>query len=91
VSNVPQYPAPSARRLPFLLNISYSGRLRIGSWPSRVSSMRKSVDMAKVAQALQTNAWADPASYAGQFGPAVALFQYGLHDEDWVPLQDAKD
>jgi hypothetical protein len=53
--------------------------------------MRKSVDMAKVAQALQTNAWADPASYAGQFGPAVALFQYGLHDEDRVPLQDAKD
>jgi cephalosporin-C deacetylase-like acetyl esterase len=57
----------------------------------RMVSMRKSVDMAKVEQTLQTNAWADPASYAGQFGPAAALFQYGLHDEDWVPLQDAKD
>src|SRR6202046_4506038 len=57
----------------------------------RIMSMRKSVDMAKVEQTLQTNAWADPASYAGHFGPAPALFQYGLHDEDWVPLQDAKD
>jgi cephalosporin-C deacetylase-like acetyl esterase len=57
----------------------------------RIMSMRKSVDMAKVEQTLQTNAWADPASYAGHFGPAAALFQYGLHDEDWVPLQDAKD
>ena len=34
---------------------------------------------------------ADPGSYAGQFGPAPALFQYGLHDEAWVPLADAKD
>lgn len=57
----------------------------------RMVSMRKSVEMAKVEQTLQTNAWADPASYARQFGPAPALFQYGLHDEDWVPLQDAKD
>jgi dienelactone hydrolase len=57
----------------------------------RMVSLRKTVDMAKVAQTLQSNAWADPASYAGQFGPASALFQYGLHDEDWVPLQDAKD
>jgi dienelactone hydrolase len=57
----------------------------------RMVSMRKNVDMAKVEQTLQTNAWADPAPYAGQFGPAAALFQYGLHDEDWVPLQDAKD
>ena len=57
----------------------------------RIMSMRKSVDMAKVEQTLQMNAWADPASYAGHFGPAPALFQYGLHDEDWVPLQDAKD
>ena len=24
-------------------------------------------------------------------GPAPALFQYGLHDEEWVPLADAKD
>jgi cephalosporin-C deacetylase-like acetyl esterase len=57
----------------------------------RIVSMRKSADMAKVEQTLQMNAWADPASYAGHFGPAPALFQYGLHDEDWVPLQDAKD
>ena len=24
-------------------------------------------------------------------GPAPALFQYGLQDEEWVPLKDAKD
>jgi dienelactone hydrolase len=57
----------------------------------RMVSARKNVDMAKVEQTLETNAWADPSSYAGQLGPAAALFQYGLHDEDWVPLQDAKD
>ena len=33
----------------------------------------------------------DPGSYADSLGPTPALFQYGLHDEDWVPLQDAKD
>jgi hypothetical protein len=48
-------------------------------------------DMAKVEAALKTNAWVDPASYAKDFGPAPALFQYGLHDEDWVPQADAKD
>jgi hypothetical protein len=26
-----------------------------------------------------------------QLGPAPALFQYGLHDEVWVPLANAKD
>jgi cephalosporin-C deacetylase-like acetyl esterase len=66
-------------------------QLVLSSDSPRMVSMRKGVDMAKVEQTLQTNAWADPASYAGQFGPAPALFQYGLHDEDWVPLQDAKD
>ena len=53
--------------------------------------MRKTIDMAKVEQTMKTNAWADPGSYADKLGPAPALFQYGLHDEDWVPLQDAKD
>ena len=47
--------------------------------------------MAKVEAALKTNAWADPASYAKDLGPAPALFQYGLHDDDWVPQTDAKD
>ena len=41
------------------------------------------MDMAK--------AWADPGIYASRLGPAPALFQYGLHDEKWVPLADAKD
>ncbi|WP_158792103.1 hypothetical protein [Granulicella sp. L60] len=53
--------------------------------------MRKTTDVAKVEQTMKTNAWADPESYADSLGPAPALFQYGLHDEDWVPLQDAKD
>ncbi|HEY6849195.1 MAG TPA: hypothetical protein VI320_23715 [Terracidiphilus sp.] len=66
-------------------------QLVLSSDSPRMVSMRKGVDMAKVEQTLQMNAWADPASYAGQFGPAPALFQYGLHDEVWVPLQDAKD
>jgi cephalosporin-C deacetylase-like acetyl esterase len=57
----------------------------------RMVPMRKTTDMAKVEQTMKINAWADPGSYAGQLGPAPALFQYGLHDEDWVPLQDAKD
>jgi dienelactone hydrolase len=57
----------------------------------RMVSMRKSADMDKVAETLQANAWADPVSYAERLGPAPALFQYGLHDEDWVPIQDAKD
>lgn len=57
----------------------------------RMASMRKTADMAKVEQTMKVNAWADPGSYADKLGPAPALFQYGLHDEDWVPLQDAKD
>ena len=54
-------------------------------------AMRKGADLTKVAQTLETNAWADPASYAKQLGPAQALFQYGKQDEDWVPLKDAND
>jgi cephalosporin-C deacetylase-like acetyl esterase len=57
----------------------------------RMVSMRKNADMAKVKQNLKANAWTDPGSYANKLGPAPALFQYGLHDEDWVPLADAKD
>ena len=57
----------------------------------RMAAMRKTADMVKVEQTMKANAWADPGSYADRLGPAPALFQYGLHDEDWVPLQDAKD
>lgn len=57
----------------------------------RMVSARKGMDMAKVEQTLQTNAWADPGSWATHLGPAPALFQYGLQDEEWVPLKDAKD
>jgi pimeloyl-ACP methyl ester carboxylesterase len=57
----------------------------------RMVVMRKGADLAKVAQTLETNAWADPASYAARLGPAPALFQYGKQDEDWVPLKDAND
>jgi cephalosporin-C deacetylase-like acetyl esterase len=57
----------------------------------RMVASRKATDMAKVEQNMKTNAWADPGSYANKLGPAPALFQYGLHDEDWVPLADAKD
>jgi cephalosporin-C deacetylase-like acetyl esterase len=57
----------------------------------RMVPLRKTTDMAKVEQNLKANAWADPGSYANKLGPAPALFQYGLHDEDWVPLADAKD
>ena len=57
----------------------------------RMAPMRKTTDMVKVEQTMKANAWADPGSYANKLGPAPALFQYGLHDEDWVPLQDAKD
>ena len=53
----------------------------------RIVQMRKSVDMGNVEQTLQMNAWADPASYAGQFGPAPALFQYSLHDETGFPYK----
>jgi cephalosporin-C deacetylase-like acetyl esterase len=57
----------------------------------RMAQARKTNDMAKVEQNLKTNAWADPGSYANKLGPAPALFQYGLHDDVWVPLADAKD
>ena len=63
----------------------------ISSDSPRMVAARKTIDMAKVEGALKTNAWADPASYAKDLGPAPALFQYGLHDEDWVPQADAKD
>ena len=65
--------------------------LVLSSDSPRYAPMRKTIDMAKVEQTMKTNAWADPGSYADKLGPAPALFQYGLHDEDWVPLQDAKD
>jgi cephalosporin-C deacetylase-like acetyl esterase len=57
----------------------------------RMVAMGKTADLAKLEQSLTANAWADPGSYAGELGPAPALFQYGLHDEEWVPLADAKD
>jgi cephalosporin-C deacetylase-like acetyl esterase len=57
----------------------------------RMVPLRRTTDMAKVEQNLKANAWADPGSYANKLGAAPALFQYGLHDEDWVPLADAKD
>ncbi len=57
----------------------------------RMTKLRQGADMAKVEQSLAANAWADPSTYAAQLGPAPALFQYGMHDEDWVPLADAKD
>jgi dienelactone hydrolase len=57
-------------------------------------ALRKTNDTAKVEeveQSLKADAWADPGSYASKLGPAPALFQYGLHDQEWVPLADAKD
>jgi cephalosporin-C deacetylase-like acetyl esterase len=57
----------------------------------RMVAMRKTTDLTKVEQNLKAHAWADPGSYANRLGPAPALFQYGLHDEEWVPLADAKD
>jgi cephalosporin-C deacetylase-like acetyl esterase len=59
-----------------------------------MAALRKTNDTAKVEeveQSLRADAWADPGSYASKLGPAHALFQYGLHDEKWVPLADAKD
>jgi cephalosporin-C deacetylase-like acetyl esterase len=63
----------------------------ISSDSPRMVPLRKTTDMAKVEQNLKANAWVDPGSYANKLGPAPALFQYALHDEDWVPLADAKD
>lgn len=57
----------------------------------RMVPMRKTTDMAKVEQSMKATSWSDPGSYADKLGPAPALFQYGLHDEQWVPLKDAKD
>jgi dienelactone hydrolase len=57
----------------------------------RMVSARKAMDITKVEQTMRTNAWADPGSYGTHLGPAPALFQYGLQDEEWVPLKDAKD
>jgi hypothetical protein len=57
----------------------------------RMIAARKNMDRKKVEQTMQTNAWADPGSYVTHLGPASAFFQYGLQDEEWVPLQDAKD
>ncbi len=57
----------------------------------RMVPLRKTNDMAKVEQSMRTTSWSDPGSYADKLGPAPALFQYGLHDEEWVPLKDAKD
>jgi len=57
----------------------------------RMVLARKGMDMAKVEKTMQTNAWADPGSYPTLLGPGPALFQYGLQDEEWVPLKDAKD
>ena len=63
----------------------------ISSDSPRMVPLRKTTDMAKVEQNLKANSWVDPGSYANKLGPAPALFQYALHDEDWVPLADAKD
>ena len=63
----------------------------VSSDSPRMAQTRRTADMAQVRATLKSNAWADPGSYANQLGPAPALFQYGLHDEEWVPLADAKD
>jgi dienelactone hydrolase len=47
----------------------------ISSNSPRMMAARKNTDMAKVEAALKANAWADPASYAKELGPAPALFQ----------------
>jgi dienelactone hydrolase len=75
----------------FMSGLQSTLEYMVSSDSPQVEQSRKVADMAKVEAALKANAWADPATYAGQLGPAPALFQYGLHDEDWVPLQDAKD
>jgi hypothetical protein len=62
--------------------------------PKYRSEPRAAHDTAKVEeveQSLKADAWADPGSYASKLGAGPALFQYGLHDEEWVPLADAKD
>jgi hypothetical protein len=54
-------------------------------------TLRKSTPTDKLEQELQSVTWADPDGYAANLGPAPAHFQYGLQDEEWVPLQDTKD
>ena len=59
-----------------------------------MAALRKTNDTAKVEeveQSLKADAWADSGTYASKLGPAPALFQYGLHDDKWVPIADAKD
>ena len=66
---------------------------RVLSSPQMVE-LRKSNDTAQVKEveeSLKAEAWTDPGSYASMLGPAPALFQYGEHDEEWVPLALAKD
>ena len=53
--------------------------------------IRRKMGAAKLEKTLKASAWSDAETYANKLGPAPALFQYGLHDEDWVPLADAKD
>jgi cephalosporin-C deacetylase-like acetyl esterase len=65
--------------------------LILSSDSPRMVALRKSTPTDKLEQQLQSVAWTDAESYAAHLGPAPALFQYGLHDEEWVPLQDAKD
>jgi dienelactone hydrolase len=60
----------------------------------QMAELRKANDEAQVKEveeSLKADAWADPGSYASMLGPAPALFQYGQHDEKWVPLALAKD
>jgi dienelactone hydrolase len=60
----------------------------------QMAELRKANDKAQVMEveeSLKAEAWTDPGSYASMLGPAPALFQYGQHDEKWVPLTLAKD
>jgi len=65
--------------------------LVLNSDAPRMVAMRKTADLAKLAQDLQSAAWADAGNYAAHLGPAPVFFEYAMHDEDWCPLQDAKD
>ena len=55
-----------------------------------IVSFRQNSDMTEVGRNLERGAWAFPEAYTSKLGPAPALFQYGLHDEGYVPLADAK-
>ena len=66
---------------------------RILSSPE-MAALRKTNDtgeVEKVEESLKADAWADPGTYRSRLGPAPALFQYALHDDQWVPLANAKD